>query len=295
MNERDRAVKRVLLGILGLNLLVSAGKAIVGLLTGSVALLADAVHSTLDASSNVVALVGLTLASRPPDREHPYGHRRFETLATLMIGVLMTLGLVGIGRAALESFLGGRPPPEVSTASWIVVAATFLVNIAISRFEAARGRTLGSALLEADASHTMSDALATAVVLVSFVAAEFGLPRADAIAALVVSGFIARTAWKIVWKSLAVLVDRTPIDVESLRAIVRKHPSVHSVERVRARGSTEFVHVDLVVRLDAHLPFEEAHAVADRIATRVQEELPNVKDVVVHFEPATTEGISPRR
>lgn len=286
MNARDRAVMRVLLGVLAVNLVVAGGKAVVGYAIGSIALLADAVHSVLDASSNVVGLVGMTIASRPPDRGHPYGHRRFETLATLIIGILIALGFVGVLRGAVDAFAGDPSMPALSIAAVIVVAATLLVNLGISRYEAKRGRELGSALLAADSSHTLSDALATAVVLLSFAATQLGIVWADAIAALIVSAFIGRTAWKIVSSSLAVLVDSAPIEPETIRALALSVDGVCSVDRIRARGGEDFVYVDLVLHIEPGLEFAQAHAVADRVGLAIQSGLPHVKDVVVHFEPA---------
>src|SRR5687768_14951129 len=174
--ERDRGVRRVLVLVLVLNLSVAAIKLTLAVVTGALSLLADGIHALLDASSNVVGLVGIAVASRPADAGHPYGHRRFETLAAVSIGFLILSGMAGVVRGIWEGLVGQRPPPTVTWVSVGLVFATIVANFGISRFETKRGAELKSGLLEADAGHTLSDTFGAIAVLASFGAVTLGFP-----------------------------------------------------------------------------------------------------------------------
>src|SRR6266542_1888334 len=166
--ERDRGVARVLWWVLGMNLGVAAIKLAVGTATGALSLLADGVHALLDASSNVVGLFGIAVASRPADAGHPYGHRRFETLAAVSSGLLILTSMAGILRGVWEVVTGQREGPNIGWVSAGLVFTTIVANLAISRYESKRGGELRSALLEADSGHTLSDTFGAIAVLISF-------------------------------------------------------------------------------------------------------------------------------
>lgn len=272
--------------VLGLNLLVAAGKLVVGSLVGALSLVADGVHSLLDASSNVVGLVGIKLAGKPPDAEHPYGHRRFETMASVVIGLLIAAGLIEILRRVWNGIRGEHEVPEVSWPSIAFVVLTIAVNAFISRYETKRGKELNSSILLADAGHTYSDALAASAVLVGFIAVMLGAGWADLAAAVVVAVFIARTAWKILSDNLGVLADHVVLDPDDIRAVVSGVAGVRHCHRIRSRGHRDHVHVDLHVHLDPELPLRDAHEKTHEVMRAVRAAFPEVKDVVIHTEPA---------
>lgn len=276
---------RVLWVVLGLNLAVCVGKAAVGLATGSMALLADSVHSLLDASSNVVGLVGIAIASRPPSETHPYGHRRFEALSALAIGLFIAAGLVEIVRNVVGAALGDHPPPDVGVGSIAFVALTLVVNVAISRLEARKGEELRSTLLTADASHTMSDAAASAVVLASFVGVWFGITWADLAAAAVVAVLVGRAALHVLAENLQILTDRAQLDPVRVHAAAMAVPGVRDAHHIRSRGMPGDVEVDLRIHLDPELPLSEAHALCHRVGAHLREVFPEITDTVIHPEP----------
>lgn len=284
--ERDRAVKRVLWGVLGLNLLVAGGKLAVGTITGALSLVADGIHSLLDASSNVVGLVGISLAGKPPDAGHPYGHRRFETIASVAIGLLIAAGLVEILRRVWDGLTGDYAPPEVGWLAIAFVAATIVINLGISRYERKRGKELRSSILEADAGHTMSDALAATAVLASFIAVALGVGWADLVAALVVAVFIGRTAWTILATNLGVLADHAVLDPRAVHEVACRVEGVHGCHRIRSRGHHDHVHLDLHIHLDPELPLIDAHSKTHEVMEALRAAFPEVKDVVIHTEPA---------
>ena len=279
-------MRRVLWLVLFLNLAVAGGKLVVGGLVGALSLVADGVHSLLDASSNVVGLVGAAAAAKPPDSHHPYGHRRFETIASLVIGLLIAGGLVEIARRVWDGIVGEHQPPEVTPLSIGFVALTIVVNLGISRYEKRRGAELRSPLLTADAGHTFSDALAAGAVLASFVAVMLGVVWADLLAAGIVCLFIGHTAWKILASNLGVLADHVAIDPMAVREVVCGIEGVYGCHRIRSRGHQDHVHVDLHIHLDPLMPLNRAHAKTHEVMRAIREAFPEVKDVVIHTEPA---------
>ncbi|HKQ67787.1 MAG TPA: cation diffusion facilitator family transporter [Polyangiaceae bacterium] len=284
--SRDRGVRRVLALVLAQNLVVAAIKFLVGNRTGTLSLMADSLHALLDASSNVVGLIGIVIASRPPDAGHPYGHRRFETLAALTIGLFILSGLGGIAYGLWEGFAGDRRPPEVSWASAALVLGTIVANLAISRYEAKRALELKSALLEADAGHTMSDTFGAFAVLVSFGGLALGFRSADSVGALVVAVLVGRTAFRILSVNLGVLADHARLDPAEVRQAVLQVPEVRGAHKIRSRGSADHTQVDLHVHVDPTMSVARAHEVTHAVIAAVRARFPEVADVIIHTEPA---------
>jgi cation diffusion facilitator family transporter len=282
----DQQVARVLWIVLALNLVVAGLKLSIGLWAGAVALIADGVHSLLDGSSNVVGLVGLRAAAKPPDPGHPYGHRRYEALSAAGIGVLILLGFVGIAQSIVERFSVQSEPPRVGPWSVVVVALTIVVNLGISRYESRRGRELSSRLLEADSQHTLSDAVAAGIVLVSFAGSAAGLPWADVVAATIVCAFIGRTGWLVVQEAFQSLADAAQLDPGAVYDCVVAVPDVLGAHKIRSRGLASHIHVDFHIQLDPNLSLHQAHQITHRVAAAVRARFPGVEDVVIHTEPA---------
>ena len=281
-------MRRVLLVTLGLNLLVSAGKIVVGQLSGSLAMVADGSHSLVDGSNNVIGLIVAAFAFRPPDAGHPYGHRKFETAATAAIGAaLLTLAWELFTSAWDRSARGGLP--EISPLNWGVMAATIAVNLFVSIYEAREGRRLKSAFLVADATHTRADLYVSLGVVASFLAAAAGLAWADPLVAVAIAVIIAWQALVILRSAFDVLTDRAAIPARELERIVLGVGGVVSVIGVRTRGRRDSVYVDLVARLDGGMSLAAAHDVADRIEAALQAQHPEIADVVVHLEPELAE------
>jgi len=276
-------VRRVLWITLLLNVGVSAGKILVGKLSGSLAMVADGYHSLVDGSNNVMGLVVAAFAYAPPDRGHHYGHRKFETAATLVIaGALLLLAFeVAAGAAS-----GRRPEPRIGVLNWGVMVATLGVNFFVAWYEAREGRRLGSAFLLADSTHTRSDLLVSLGVIASFAAAQAGLAWADPVVALGIAAFIALQGLRILLGAFHVLTDRAPIPPEALGPVLTAIPEVRGFRHIRTRGSGDAVFVDLVVHVDGDLTLRAAHDVADRIEETLMRVHPEIVDVVVHLEPA---------
>jgi cation diffusion facilitator family transporter len=279
-----RGVRRVLVITLLLNLAVSAGKILVGSVSYSLAMVADGYHSLVDGANNVIGLIVAAFAYAPPDRGHPYGHRKFETAATVAIGGALLVLSYRVVAGAFTS--AGRPQaPAIGWLNWAVMVATMATNLFVSWYEAREGERLGSDYLRADAGHTRSDLYVSLGVIASFAAAQAGLRQADAVVAGLIGAVIAFQAVRILLRSFHILTDRAVLAPEVVQAIVRRVPAVLQVREVRTRGSQDAIYVDLIAHVDGGLGLREAHEVADRIESAVKEALPAVVDVVVHLEP----------
>lgn len=278
------AVTRVLLRVLILNLLVASAKIALGLATGLVSVLSDGFHSLTDSASNVVALVGVRLARRPPDREHPYGHRKYETIASAGILLFLLVVLLQVLWAAIERF-GHPQAPDVTGPSLAVMLATLVVNAGVVSYERRAGHRLASEVLLADAHHTQSDLLTSLTVIAALIGVRAGYPILDPIAALIVAGFIGWACWQIFQDTTRILADEIVIAEEDISDVVREVPEVIGCHQIRSRGSADHVFVDLHVWMDPSLPLDEAHRLSHVVKDRIIARYPQVKDAIIHIEP----------
>ncbi len=280
-------VRRVLVVTLLLNLLVSGGKILVGTLTASLAMVADGYHSLVDGSNNIIGLIVAAFAYRPPDAGHPYGHRKFETAATVGIGGAL---LLLSWRVLSAAFAGRHEPPAIGALNWLVMGATLAVNLGVAWYEAREGRRLGSAYLVADAAHTRSDVYVSLGVVASFALGRAGVAWADPAVAAFIAVVIAIQAGRILLGAFHVLTDRAQIPAEDVLRVVRAVPGVLAARDVRTRGGPGAVYLDLVVHVDGESSLRRAHDVSDAIEAGLKAAYPQILDVVVHLEPAAADA-----
>lgn len=291
MAQTRQEVRRVLLITLLLNLGIAIGKIILGLVTGALSIMADGFHSLVDGISNVIALVANRLADRPPDAEHPYGHRRYETIAALAIGGFLLFTAWEIITSAWERLTTGEAVLSLSPLTFVVMLLTLGVNLFVSWYETREGKRLKAELLLADAAHTRTDVYVTISVLVSLTLATlFGWYWADTITAVLIVGLILRAAWQILTQTGRVLVDTAPYSPEYLSGLVEALPCVERVLRARSRGSADASHIDIDVQVAPEMTAEHTAAIADSVRTLLGEKLEGVAEVEVHFEPAPREA-----
>lgn len=292
--ERERGIRVVLVAVLVLNLLVALAKIGFGLISGSLAITADGFHSLLDALANVIALVGVVVASRPPDPNHAYGHRRYETLTSLAIAGLMLLALFGLVQSAWSRLQAGSVP-DITTLSFVVMGTTLAINVVVTLWERRAARRYSSTLLMADARHTTSDILVSLSVIGSLVAVQLGYGWADAGVTLMIAAAIAWGAWSIVRDASLVLTDAAVAESGALAAVIRSVPGVKGTHNIRSRGAEGYVWVDLHIQVDPELDVTGAHDISSAVARRVEDELGNSADVTVHIEPADEEHLRDER
>ncbi len=282
---RHAAVRSVLWWILLANWAVAVLKLALGLYANSTAMTADGLHSFIDGASNIVGLVAMHYAAQPADEDHPYGHQKYEALASLAIGVMIGMGVLELGRMAFNAIINDVHP-AVGPLQIAVMVGTLLVNLAVTRYESARGRELHSALLLADASHTMSDVYVTLAVILSLGLTWLGVGRADGVVALGVLVFVAYTGWQIIRQSVGILADSVRVNPAKVRDLLAQVPGLKAAQAIRSRGLEGSVYVDLVIHVDPAITVKLAHDVADDVEARIMAAYPEVVDVVVHVEPA---------
>jgi cation diffusion facilitator family transporter len=266
------------------NLAVAIAKIVLGYVTGAVSILSDGFHSLTDAASNVVALVAVSVARRPPDADHPYGHRKYETMASLGILVFLVVVLVEVLAASFDRFLTGAAP-RVFPEGIGVMALTLVVNLFVVSYEVREGRRLNSEVLKADAKHTRSDVLTSIAVLGALFGVWWGYPLLDPLAAVVVAGFIGHAGWSIAQEASSILSDQIVIAEEDVRAVVQSVPQVLGCEKIRTRGAADYAFLDLHLWLAPETPLQAAHATSHVVKDKLMAKFPQLADVVIHIEP----------
>jgi cation diffusion facilitator family transporter len=291
--DRYTAVVSVLYRVLFVNLAVAIVKIALGYVTGAVSILSDGFHSLTDSASNVVALIGVSVARRPPDRNHPYGHRKYETMASVGILVFLLIVLMQVLAAAVDRLTNGGTP-RVFPEGIGLMAVTLVVNVFVVRYELRQGQLLRSEVLKADAMHTRSDVMTSAAVLGALVGVWFGFPLLDPLAALLVAAFIGHAGWDIAKNASRILSDEIVIEEDDVRAVVRTVTEVLGCEKIRTRGSADHAFMDLHVWLDRLTPLQDAHATSHVVKDKLMSRFPQLVDVVIHIEPPPSDWAAER-
>ncbi|MBI4545394.1 MAG: cation transporter [Gemmatimonadetes bacterium] len=282
--SRHREIRRVLAWTLLANLAVVAAKAAGGLLAHTLSVVAEAAHSSVDAWNNLLGLALARVAARAPDEEHPYGHAKFETLGALGVVAFLSVSVFELVSAAIGRLVTGAGRPEATPFVVAAMVGSAVVSAVVSRYEARRGRELGSEILLADAAHTRSDVYASLGVLVGLGLVAAGYPRADAAFTLLVALVIARAGWRILKTTVPVLVDQRAVEARTIRRIALDTPGVKGAYAVRSRGREGEIFAELTIAVSRKLDVESAHAIADEVERRVAREV-SAREVVVHVEP----------
>jgi len=290
--DRSAAIRRVLWVTLFCNICVSSAKIAYGYFSHSVSITADGYHSMFDGVSNIVGFIGIYFASRPPDEEHPYGHRKIETVFTIFIGVMMSLTCFEIFKQVFES-IKTEPRVSVTTESFLIMITTLGINIFVTTYEKRMGRKLNSEFLIADAQHTKSDIYATTGVIIGLVLMKLGFARADTIVGAIVGILVARAGIGILREAADVLADRRQVDTAKIREIVCGIDNVVDCHRVRTRGTNSHIFIDLHVTVKPELSVSDGHKIAHVAEERLKGSIKAATvDVVVHIEPLGSEADS---
>lgn len=286
VTARDRAVRRVLLVTLFLNLLVAAAKIAYGHLSNTLSVRADGFHSLTDAANNLVGLVGVHLASRPADEGHPYGHQKMELLAAGLVGLSLLAMALDVLRSAVARWSGAAEGPRLDATVFLVLVVTLAVNLAVASYESRQGERHDSQFLLSDATHTRSDVLVTLGVIATVALVELGYPELDVLAAALIAGFIGWAGIGVLRRNLGYLADRAVLDAQVIERIVLGVAGVASTHKIRTRGTPGNVHVDLHIQIARHLDVVQAHQVTHWVIDAIRRGVRGVTDVVVHTEPA---------
>jgi len=282
--DRAAAIRRVFLGLLAANVAVVAAKVVIGVQTGSLSVLGDAIHSSVDALNNLVFIALTGVASAEPDEDHPYGHGKFEPVGALGILVFLSVTCFELLKSSFAGLVHGAAPPRLSNIQFVLLGATLAMNIWVAWYERRRGRALQSALLVADAAHTRVDVFITIGVLIGALLSRAGVPHVDPIVAILVTLLVARVGWEIVREALPSLVDKVAREPDSIRAASEGIPGVQSAYAIRSRSASGVVFAELTIGVAGTLQVDEAHVIADAVEERLKVSL-QLDHVIVHIEP----------
>ena len=282
---RYAAVSRVLTRVLALNLAIALAKIAFGYTSGAISILSDGFHSLTDAASNAIGLVGVRAAGRPPDDDHPYGHRKYETVAAAAVTIILVVVVLEVLRNALNYFTGRVAPPEITAGGFAIMAVTVAINISVIAYESREAKRLGSELLLADATQTRGDVWTSLTVIAALAGARLGLPILDPLAALVVAGFIGYAGYQIARATTPILSDRSVISEIEIEGEVMNVAGVIGCHHIRTRGSVDHVFLDLHVWLPPAMPLTEAHDISHVVKDRLMARYPQIADAIIHIEP----------
>lgn len=282
--EKYNEIKSVLTKTFILNLIIALIKIGYGLWFKLISMIADGFHSLLDSSSNIVGFIGIRMAVKPPDAIHPYGHRKFETFASLGISLLLFLACYRIAEDAFQR-LRNPVQPEAGLMGFIIIIISLILNFFVARYEFKKGHQLKSQVLVADSAHTKSDFYASAIVLLSLIFIRLGFPFLDILSALFIAILIFKAALGILSEGFSVLADTSQVKYEEIERIASQVQGVFACHKIRTRGLADDIHVDLHILVEPEMDTTKAHDVVHEVERKILENVQGVTDVIIHTEP----------
>lgn len=288
--QEDVIIRRIsLVGIVG-NVALSAFKLFAGVAGSSGAMVSDAVHSLSDVFATLIAFLGVRLSKKAADKEHPYGHERFECVASLLLGTILLITGLGIGKAGLEQIFAGSYDTLAIPGMIALAAAIISIVSKESMYWYTRhyAKVLNSPAFMADAWHHRSDAFSSAGSLAGIAGAMLGFPVMDSIASVVICLFILKVAYDILKDAIAKMLDTSRGEdyEKALTAYIAAQEDVVQVDLLHSRMFGNKTYIELELQLDGNLPLREAHAIAERIHDNVEAHFSDIKHITIHLNPA---------
>lgn len=278
-------IRKVLLITLALNWAVALIKIIYGLSSRCFSMTADGFHSLSDGTSNIIGILGIYFACQPVDKDHPYGHKKYETLFSLGIAAMLFIVSFNLLKEGWKR-LHHPILPQADIGSFAVMLITSAVNIWVMRYEYKKGKALKSDILVSDSLHTRADIFTSFSVIVSLIVTKLGFPLIDPIVTMLISLFIGFAAFQIIKQSSNVLCDTAVfMDDQKIMDIVLKIKGVRACHKIRSRGRIDDIYVDLHVQVNPGMHIDNAHQISCLIEDAIKSKIPGITDVVVHMEP----------
>jgi cation diffusion facilitator family transporter len=289
-DTREQTVMRVSRNTLAANIALSAFKLFAGIAAHSSAMISDAAHTMSDALSTVIVMIGVKMAGKAPDKEHPYGHERFECVASLLLSVMLFITGVGIGFAAVRKISQGgygslEAPGELAL---IAAAVSIAAKEAMYRYAARAAKRTNSGALMADAWHHRSDALSSIGGFAGIFGALMGYPILDPLAAAVICAFIVKASFSIFADSIGKMTDRSCDDarIGEMSSVIMKQEDVIGIDVIKTRIFGNKVYVDVEISANGTSTLKEAHDAARRVHDAIERAFPDIKHCMVHVNPA---------
>lgn len=277
------------------NFILATFKFIAGIIGNSSAMISDAIHSASDIFSTIVVIIGIKLASKEPDKEHPYGHERLECIAAIILSMILFVTGLEIGISAIKSLLSGNTTSnEIGVIALIAAIASIIVKEAMYWYTRHYAKKLKSGALMADAWHHRSDSLSSIGALIGIIGTRQGLVWADSVASIVIFLFIAKASWDIFIDAIDKLIDKA-CDEETerkMRKFVVRHKDVLGIDLFQTRQFGNKIYVDIEIVVDGEYSLNQAHAIAEEIHDTIEQEFDNVKHVMIHVNSASKERLA---
>ena len=294
MNPREH--EQVAVGVstvtIVINVALSVFKFAAGILARSGAMVSDAVHSASDVLATLIVILGVKLAGRAADADHPYGHERLECVAALVLGIILGATGVGIGWSGVQKILGGEDLASPGALALAAAVVSIVVKEGMFWYTRAAARRIDSSALMAEAWHHRSDALSSVGSFAGILGARLGWPVLDPIASVVICLFILKAAWDILSDALERMTDHAcaPELAEEMTTSVLSQPGVLGVDALNTRLFGDRIYVDVEIQADGELTLNETHATAQAVHDALEEGFPQIKHCMVHVNPAQVEG-----
>lgn len=290
LKENETIAMRVSARSMALNIVLTAFKLVAGIVAHSGAMISDAIHSASDVISTIIVMIGVKMAGKAPDRNHPYGHDRFECVASIVLSVMLGLTGAAIGIEGLRNIVGSSylhltVPGKLALAAAVISIVTKEGMFWYTRINAKKIR---SSALMADAWHHRSDALSSLGSFVGILGARLGFPIMDPLASVIISFFILKAAFDIFLDAISKTTDHACSDpvVNALRKTILAVPGVEGIDSLKTRDFGSMIYVDVEIRAEGSLTLYEAHDIAQQVHDDIEQDFPNVKHCMVHVNPA---------
>lgn len=288
-NEREHLAMKVSVHTIIGNVLLSAFKLFAGIFANSGAMLSDAVHSISDVISTVVVMVGIKVAGKSADKEHPYGHERLECVAAILLAMLLAVTGFGIGIAGIQVLLAGNYENLKTPGILALIAAvvSIVVKEAMYWYTRWAAKKIGSDAMMADAWHHRSDALSSVGSFIGILGARIALPVLDPIASIVICIFIVKAAIDIFRDAVGKMTDHACDDetADQFRTVIEQQDGVMGIDQMKTRLFGDRIYLDVEIKADNHLSLEEAHGIAHQVHDTIESEFEKVKHCMVHVNP----------
>ena len=290
LKENEAIAMRVSARSMALNIVLTAFKLVAGIVAHSGAMISDAIHSASDVISTIIVMIGVKMAGKAPDRNHPYGHDRFECVASIVLSVMLGLTGAAIGIEGLRNIVGSSylhltVPDKLALAAAVISIVTKEGMFWYTRINAKKIR---SSALMADAWHHRSDALSSVGSFVGILGARLGFQIMDPLASVIISFFILKAAFDIFLDAISKMTDHACSDpvVNALRKTILAVPGVEGIDVLRTRDFGSMIYVDVEIQAEGSLTLYEAHDIAQQVHDDIEQDFPNVKHCMVHVNPA---------
>ena len=290
MKSNEQEAMRVSAYSIVVNLLLTVFKLLAGIIAHSGAMISDAVHSASDVLSTFVVIGGVKIAGKAPDHEHPYGHDRFECVASVILAVMLALTGAGIGWSGIQDIMGGNYKTLAIPGKLALIAAvvSILAKEGMYWYTRVHAQRIGSSALMADAWHHRSDALSSVGSFIGIFGARLGFPVMDPLASVIISLFIIKASLDIFLDAISKMTDQACDDetVKKIEDTICKVPGVLAIDTLKTRDFGAMIYVDVEIQANAQLPLVEAHGIAEQVHDDIENNFPQVKHCMVHVNPA---------